>query len=295
MRKLNIVVLFICVCLIWGSTWFAMEIAVQAMSSPMVNALRFAIASPIVILIAKFYGKPLLFPIGTRRWMVPISLAYFTIPFTLMTYGELYISPGLSAIIFSLMPLAIMAISRLFTPIYLSKMSIGGLLLSIVCLSLIIKFESNFSQTNYAYIGVISLISALSLHAIVYVASRHKLKDINVLTFNALPALFASFTLFLFSCINNIDNLSNVTLYSISAIIYLALIGSVIGIIAYCRLNQLVLSFTASLCFLIFPLVSLFISTIIEENMISPPSLLVLPVYLFGIFLIIKSQQEVSS
>lgn len=292
MQKSIIAVLFICVCVVWGSTWFAMEIAVQSLSSPMVNALRFAIASPIVVVIALIAKKPLLFPSGAKRWMLPISIVYFAIPFTLMTYSELYVSPGLSAIIFSLMPLVVVFISRFFDRVRLSRNSLIGLLIAIVTLSLIVNLELDLTQNPNAYKGIISLALALSLHALVYVYTKHKLNNIDVLTFNAIPAFVASLFLFMFSCLNGLDSLNGVNASTMFAIAYLAVFGSVLGIVAYCKLNQLVSSFTASLCFLTFPLVSLIISTALKGDVLSPLSITILPIYLLGVYLIIRNKKE---
>lgn len=85
--------LFLSVCLIWGTTWFAM---------------------------AKAFRQPLMFPKGKRHWIFIVAVLYFALPFTLMIYGEQYISSGLASIIFANIPGAGMLMSGLFLSAYVN-------------------------------------------------------------------------------------------------------------------------------------------------------------------------------
>lgn len=72
---------------------------------------------------------------------------------------------------------------------------------------------------------------------------------------------------------------------SISAVVYLGLIASVGGIVAYFKLGQVSTPFQASICFLIFPVVALFISAYINGEMLSYQSLALMLPLLCGILL----------
>ena len=105
-KKYLSLILFCSVCFIWGTTWLAMEVAVESIPPIFSTALRFLIASPILILLSKVFNQPLFFPQGKNKWVVIIAVFYFAIPFTLMIAGEMYISSGLASIIFANMPIA---------------------------------------------------------------------------------------------------------------------------------------------------------------------------------------------
>ena len=64
--KLLTIFLFISVCLIWGTTWFAMEVALNSIPPIFATALRFLLAAPLLVLLAKILNQPLLFPKGKR-------------------------------------------------------------------------------------------------------------------------------------------------------------------------------------------------------------------------------------
>lgn len=68
------------------------------------------------------------------------------------------------------------------------------------------------------------------------------------------------------------------------SVIYLGVFASVGGIVAYFKLGQVSTPFTASICFLFFPLIALSLSTWMSGNSISSTSVVLLLPLLGGIF-----------
>ncbi|EHK3875700.1 DMT family transporter [Salmonella enterica] len=114
MRKVSISILFMLVSLTWGTTWLAMRIAVETIPPVFATGMRFMFAAPFLIIIAWLRKKTLLFPPGQRLFQFVICIFYFSIPFSLMIYGETYVNSGLAAIIFANMPVAVLIASVLF-------------------------------------------------------------------------------------------------------------------------------------------------------------------------------------
>ncbi|MCG6295096.1 EamA family transporter, partial [Vibrio vulnificus] len=71
---------------------------------------------------------------------------------------------------------------------------------------------------------------------------------------------------------------------SMLSVIYLGAFASVGGIVAYFKLGQVSTPFTASICFLFFPLIALSLSTWMAGNSISSTSMVLLLPLLGGIF-----------
>ena len=276
--------LFISVCLIWGTTWMAMEIAVASIPPILATGLRFLLASPILVLIALILKQPLWFPKGQQKWMPIVAVGYFAIPFTLMIFGEQYISSGLAAIIFANMPIAVMVASTLFLSLKLAKHQLAGLLVAVVSLCLILMNEMEMGGQDYL-IGSLALGGAVVIHALMYVMVQKHCKNIKVFTYNALPSLFASLLLLMTSVLVEQPDIQAFTSESIWAVVYLGVIASVGGIVAYFKLNEVSSPFTASICFLLFPLVALTLSALISGHMLSQQSLLLMVPLLGGILL----------
>ncbi|MDP2489760.1 DMT family transporter [Vibrio splendidus] len=278
------ILLFVSVCLIWGTTWFAMEVALHSIPPIFATALRFLLAAPLLAVLAKVFNQPLLFPKGKRQWLLIVALMYFAIPFTLMIYGEQYISSGLASIIFANMPVAVMLMSGLFLGLRLAKHQIFGLVIAVVSLCLILGNEMQMGGDDYL-IGTVCLGLAVAIHAVMYVLVQKHCKGIEVLTYNAVPSLIASLFLFAVSAMGESVNVESFTWDSISAVVYLGFVASVGGIVAYFKLGQVSTPFQASICFLIFPVVALLISCYINGEVLSEQSLLMMLPLLCGILL----------
>ncbi|GLT20081.1 multidrug DMT transporter permease [Vibrio zhanjiangensis] len=276
--------LFLSVCLIWGTTWFAMEVALETIPPIFATAMRFLLAAPLLAALAKLFGQPLLFPRGKGPWILIVAMMYFAIPFTLMIYGEQYISSGLASIIFANMPVVVMLMSGLFLGLRLAKHQLFGLVIAVVSLSLILGTEMQLGGTDYL-IGSICLGMAVAIHAVMYVLVQKYCQDIQVLTYNAIPCFVASLLLFVVSFMGENIDYHAFSTESVSAVAYLGLVASVGGIVAYFKLGQVSTPFQASICFLIFPVVALFISAYVNGEVLSLQSLILLVPLLGGILL----------
>ncbi|WP_261857543.1 DMT family transporter [Photobacterium sanguinicancri] len=260
--------LFLSVCIIWGTTWMAMEIAVESIPPIIATGLRFLISAPCILLLAKCTGAPLCFPKGQRSFMFAVAVFYFAIPFTLMIVGEQYISSGLASIIFANMPLAVLAISMLSLGLRLVPHQLIGLTVAILCLCLILNNELDIGDNN-DYSGILALVAAVAIHAVMYVFTQKYGQGIQVLTYNALPSAIAAILLLVVGSIWEQPQWHLMETHSLQAVVYLGLIASVGGIVAYFRLNQVTSPFTASLCFLIFPVVALCLDAWLNNNHLS--------------------------
>ncbi|WP_318452357.1 DMT family transporter [Photobacterium leiognathi] len=282
--KLLTILLFSSVCLIWGTTWFAMKEALHSIPPVFATGLRFLLAAPLLAVLAKSFNQSLLFPKGKRHWLLIVALMYFAIPFTLMIYGEQYISSGLASIIFANMPVAVMLMSGLFLGLRLEKHQIFGLITAIISLCLILGKEMQMGGGDY-FIGTVCLGLAVTIHAVMYVLVQKHCKSIEVLTYNAVPSFIAAIILFAVSAVSEKVNVESFTWDSISAVVYLGFVASVGGIVAYFKLGQVSTPFKASICFLIFPVVALLISCNINGEVLSEQSLFMMIPLLCGILL----------
>ncbi|MEI6913143.1 DMT family transporter, partial [Klebsiella pneumoniae] len=102
-----------------------------------------------------------------------ICIFYFAIPFSLMIYGETYVSSGLASIIFSNMPVAVLIASVLFLNEKTNSMQIAGLTIAIVALAGILLEETKTS-TETQWQGIIALVSAVIIHAIIYTQCKKR-------------------------------------------------------------------------------------------------------------------------
>lgn len=190
MRRITIFILFLLVAVTWGTTWLAMKIALETIPPVFATGMRFLFSAPLLIIIAWVKKIPILFPVGQRLFQLAISMFYFAIPFSLMIYGEVYVNPGLAAIIFANMPVAILIASFLFLNEKTNSIQITGLIIALASLSFILITEAR-ERTESQWTGVIALSSAVIIHAIVYTQCKKRCCKVSVISFNALPCFIA--------------------------------------------------------------------------------------------------------
>lgn len=291
MRNFIVSVLFILVTLTWGTTWLAMRIAVETIPPVFATGMRFLFAAPFLVGIAMLVKTPLLFPPGQRLFQLVICIFYFAIPFSLMIYGETYVSSGLASIIFANMPVAVLIASVVVLNEKTSSMQIGGLTIAIVSLTGILLQETN-TNTESHWQGIVALVSAVIIHAIIYTQCKKRGCTVSVLTFNAFPCFLAGLILSAVGWFFERPQVSGFSMHSILATLYLGVIAGFFGILCYFSLQKKASSFQASLVFLIFPLIAVSLENYFYGYTISTRSMILIIPLAIGIFLTLASRSK---
>ncbi|EGL6851258.1 DMT family transporter [Salmonella enterica] len=292
MRRVTILVLFLLVTLTWGTTWLAMRIAAETIPPMFATGMRFMFATPGLIVIAWLRKTPLLFPPGQRLFQFVICIFYFSIPFSLMIYGENYVSSGLASIIFANMPVAVLIASFLFLDEKTNSMQITGLIIAIASLTGILLEEMK-TNTESHWQGIIALVSALIMHAIIYTQCKKRNCTVSVITFNALPCFFAGLILSASGWVFERPQISVFSAQSILSTLYLGAFAGVFGILCYFALQQRASAFQASLVFLVFPLIAVSLENYIYGYAISIHSTLLIIPLAIGIVLSVFSSKTI--
>ncbi|EBP3212114.1 DMT family transporter [Salmonella enterica subsp. indica] len=186
MRKVSISILCLPVSLTRGTPWLAMRIAAKTIPPVFATKMRFMFAALFLIIIAWLRKKPRLFPSGQRLYQFIICIFYFSIPFSLMIYGETYVSSGLSAIIFTSMAVAVLIASVFFLNEKTKLMQVTGLAIAIAALTEIFLEETNINTESH-WKSITAIISAVLIHAIIYTQYKKSSGTVSVITFNAPP------------------------------------------------------------------------------------------------------------
>ncbi|MHA1066847.1 DMT family transporter [Enterobacter ludwigii] len=285
--------LFIVVSLTWGTTWLAMQIAVESISPVLATGLRFLCAAPVLLCIAGITKMPLLFPPGERGFQCIVALFYFALPFTLMIYGEQFISSALAAIIFATMPAAVLVASVILLRQRTNLLQLTGLLMAILSLCGIVLLESNGDIESHTE-GVIALMLAVVMHAIIYTQCKKRCSSLSVITFNALPCLFAGLLLSVSGIMLENGKFNAFSPAALGAVLYLGVVAGVCGILSYFELQKKAGAFQASLVFLVFPVIAICLESGFYGYVISMHSILLFFPLSMGLLLVLLFPATVS-
>jgi putative membrane protein PagO len=260
--------LFLIVCLSWGTTWLGIKIAVESVPPLTAAGLRFLIAFPLFLSFALLRKEPLLFPRKSRWFFVFVTLSYFSLPYYLLNYGEMHVSSGLTALLFSCMPVFILIFSALFLREKIYPSQVLGIAIGFGSLFMIIRSQG-LHLDHAEFFGVLAILAAAVMHALCYVITKKQGAAISVITYNTLPIGLAGLMLFVAGLGVEAPVFGNITARSWGALFYLGLVASVGGFIVYFlllkRLSPIILSFV----FIIFPVFAVVIGAWYEGQSLS--------------------------
>ena len=256
------------VCLTWGTTWLGIKLAVETVPPLTAAGLRFLIAFPPLLVFAQWRGDPLRFPKGHSVYVPAMVLGYFCLPFFLINYGEQHVSSGLAALLFSSMPLYMLVFSALMLHERIHWRQMIGIGLGFYALAMVIQGEG----LDFAYdqkLGMVAILLAAMMHAACYIAAKKYGAAISPVTFNALPIGIAGFLLTGTGFALERPNLAAMSSSSLLALLYLGVVASVVGFLAYFYLLKRLGPVALSFVFLIFPVLSIVLDHLVEGTRFS--------------------------
>ncbi|SON53157.1 DMT family transporter [Vibrio tapetis] len=281
-------ILYAATVLIWGSTWLA--IAYQLGDAPVVVSVgwRFGLAS--IVLFALLIWRKSLPSLSMRnhKMAVLVALCLFSNNFLCFYMATQYLPSGLNAVVFSLAPILNalnlwMLEKRKPTPIF-----IQGALMGFV--GVVLLFASQFLHAKMDWsilLGLsLSLIGTYFFSLGNMVSARAQNNNMPLLPTTAWAMGYGAIYLFAIALVMGESLMVSTSPIYLSALIYLAIVGSVIGFNTYLALVGRIGAGKAAYCTVLFPLVALSLSTVFEGYQWSPLSIL-------GVFLVIGGNLRV--
>jgi drug/metabolite transporter (DMT)-like permease len=286
--------LYVVVIAIWGTTWIAIKAAVASVPPLTASGLRFAIAFPLLAaIVARTRGASLRYPRGHGRLFALVTLAYFTLPFALMNLGGAVIPSGLSAVLFAMVSIFIVALSRPLLGAEIGRVQAWGVGVALVALAALIVNQTGL-RGDVSPLGVLALLGAAGLHALAYVLLKRDAGAISPLTLNALPMGVAAALLCGAGAVFEHPQLSDVTSQSLIALLYLGTIASVVGFLAYFQLLRSLGPVPLSLVFVFFPVVAQIVAVLGGEHPMGGFSLALLGLVLVASLVALTSRDLIS-
>jgi drug/metabolite transporter (DMT)-like permease len=264
---------FIIICILWGSSWAATKLALEAIPPFLGLGIRFSIAS--IILGVIIITQRLRVPHDTGFWKLIFILctASFMIPFVLFYWAQMYVDSGLASVLFSTFPLWVAILSHYFLPY--EKITFPRILgLGLGFLGIIVIFENGLSHVNmFILIGMGAIITGAMIQAYGLVALRRFGSNMHPVMLNFWPMIFCTIPLFVISGIT--EDYSSIVwdTKAIGSLMYLSLFCTVITFIVYFWLVKHVEVVVLSLSAFITPIIALLISVAIMDERLTTTTL----------------------
>jgi len=260
-----VILAFGLVYLFWGSTYLGIDIAVQTIPPALMCAVRFSIAGVVMLAVCAATGRRILYSPRQIALCAVVGILLLMGGNLTLSYAELTVSSGLSALIIAITPLWFLVLdSLLLGDHHISGRGKAGLALGIVGLFVLVWPELQSGTMGHRELWAsISLIAGSFSWALGSVLSKRWQSGMDVFSATGWQVTAAGVGNFIFALLNR--DLSRVTWTprGIGAVMYLVVCGSWIGYTAYIWLLEHVPTSKVSTYAYVNPVVAVFLGWLI--------------------------------
>lgn len=258
--------LYCLVVVIWGTTWIAIYLQQGPVAAPVSIFWRFAIASTVMITILLISGKLRKLSGRDHLFCLLQGGCVFCFNFWCFYTAAAWINTGLESVIFSMAVLFNAVNSYLFfghKPPGRFYVAAGLGLTGIVTLFWQDLVNSGLNHSLLLGIGL-SALGTFGFSLGNMISLRHQKKGLEVMTTNSWAMLYGTVLIATIALVRGDSFTPQWTFSYLSALLYLAIFGSVIAFGAYFTLVGRIGPSKAAYSTLLFPLVALTLSTLYE-------------------------------
>src|ERR1700730_5496064 len=265
-RRWMVILAFGLVYWFWGSTYLAIDIAVETIPPALMCAVRFSIAGVIMLAVCALTGRKVLYSPRQIALAAVVGLLLLMGGNLTLAYAELSVSSGLAALIIAITPLWFLVLDSLLLGHHqISRRGKAGLVLGI--LGLVVLFYPQLTSTTALgrkeFWASLSLIGGSFSWALGSVLSKRWQSGMDVFSATAWQVTAAGAANFLFDFAGGDFPRATWTTRGVSAVLYLVVCGSWIGYTAYIWLLEHVPTSKVSTYAYVNPVVAVFLGWLI--------------------------------
>jgi drug/metabolite transporter (DMT)-like permease len=261
-----VILAFGLVYLFWGSTYLAIDIAVQTIPPALMCAVRFSIAGAVMLAVCALTGRKVLYSSRQIALSCVVGVLLLMGGNLTLSYAELAVSTGLAALILAVTPLWFLVLDSLLLGKHrISGRGKAGLALGI--LGLFILFYPELTSKNALdhkeLWASLSLIGGSFSWALGSVLSKRWQSGMDVFSATAWQVTAAGVANFIFAVLAGDFSRVVWTGRGIGAVLYLVVCGSWIGYTAYIYLIEHVPTSKVSTYAYVNPVVAVFLGWLV--------------------------------
>lgn len=162
-EKRNIVVIvlaFISIYVIWGSTYLLNKICVAELAPFFLASIRFTTAGLLIFLIAKILGLDLSITKKQAINCAYVGILFLTVGNGIVVWALKYVDSGFAALEISAQPLVVLALMRVLEGKKIRPKSIVGLILGTIGIYILVSQKSLLIQEN-AISGMVMIFACM--------------------------------------------------------------------------------------------------------------------------------------
>ena len=285
-ESLKIIIGYIFICLIWGSTWVAIRLGLDSLTPFISAGTRFLLAASIIFIILIIRGTSI--PIDPKSIKLYLFMGFlsFLIPFWLVYWAEQFIPSSLASVLFGVFPFSVFIFSYFMLDSGAAdKYKFASVILGFVGIGIIFLDGIEVDIENH-FIGLSAVLLSAVLQGLAAVVVKKWGGYLNPFSMNAPPLLIAGISMILLAFIFEDSSKWIFSQKAIISISYLAVFGTILTFTVYYWLLQRINAVILSLSSFITPIIALLLGWIILDeklsNQVMVGTLFVLMGILFG-------------
>lgn len=305
MEKVKILLVLATLSVLWGSSFLAIKVVIDAIPPLLAFGIRFVIAGLPLLFFYKFKkttrnngSENKLEIFNKRRWKIAIVLGSFIIlgGQGLLVWGAQYLSSGMTALLNSTIPLWVAIISSMIYKQHLTKNMVFGLIAGFS--GLIILVNPFTGNNQLSLVGIISLtLSSIfwafgSLYPTKYKDSENIFASGGLLMI--VGGIMLTITSFVVGEFYNLQ-LSKISMNTIFAYLYLIFLCTSVGYAEFFWLLKVESASMANSFAYIVPIIAVFLGWAVFNENISIETIIATTIIMIGVALMIKSSSNSSS
>lgn len=285
--------------LAWGSTYLAIHYAVQSIPPFLMSGVRFLVAGLILFIWRRFAGDPA----PTREnWRSAAIIGSLLLVggIGVLTWVEQYVPSGMAALIIAATPLWVVLLGTIRRGGSLpTRLTAVGVLMGLVGIFILINplKSTNQPQDTNLWMEGILLLAALSW-AVGSVYSHEANLPKSALLSTGMELLAGSAGAFLLGLVTGETSrieVSSITLNSLAGLVYLTIVGSLVGFVCYTWLLQAAPTTLVVTYAYVNPLVALILGSLLVKETLTTQVLIATPLILLAVILLHARQPSVKT
>jgi drug/metabolite transporter (DMT)-like permease len=258
-------VLYFVTVLIWGTSWYAMELQL-VLPGELAIAYRFVLAAAMLVGYCLVTGRSLRFSRRDHLFMALQGFFLFCINYILFYWAAAYLVSGLLAVCFSTITVMNIANGALFYRQRVEPKVAIAALLGLVGIGLVFWPElAKMELSHAAAVGLGMSLVASYAASLDMVTVRHSRACIPVVQANAIGMSYGALFTLIIVLARGVPFDFVWTASYLGSLVYLAFFASVIGFGSYLTLVQRIGADRAAYSGVLFPIVALGVSTFLEN------------------------------
>jgi drug/metabolite transporter (DMT)-like permease len=263
---LPVILGFVAVCLIWGSTWLAIKIGIESIPPYLSVALRFVLASVILAVVMMVRGIRL--PAEREFWSLATLMAVgsFSVPFALIYWAQQYIPTSLASILFATFPFCVAIFSHYRLPSeQMTPVKWLGVTTGFVGVCIIFAREVQF-ETGVSAWGMGAVVLAALMQANNLVTVKKRGGPFHPMSLTLAGMMLGAVLTFAISAVLEDWSEAVFDAPAIASLVYLAAFGSVVTFVTYFWLLKRVEAVLLSLIAFVTPVLAIVLGTVVLQE-----------------------------